>query len=57
MVLTSPAARIAATFWLIAEWVRWTDSASSVIVIGPCACNRISSFTQLGLSPSIRASA
>ena len=35
VVRTRPAARIAATFWLVAEWVRCTDSASSVMVIGP----------------------
>ena len=52
-----PAARIADTFWLILEWVICTDSASSVIVIGPRWCSRSSSITQLGLSSSIRASA
>ena len=36
VVVADPqAARMAVTFWLIAEWVRCTDSASSVIVIGP----------------------
>jgi len=56
VVATSPAVRMAATFWLIAEWVRCTESASSVIVIGPRTCSRISSITKLGLRPSIRAS-
>ena len=57
VVRTQPAARIAATFWLVAEWVRCTDRASSVIVIGPRACSRSNSRTKLGLSPSIPASA
>jgi hypothetical protein len=52
-VRTRPAARIAETFWLSAEWVRPTDSASSVIVIGPLACSRSSSSTKLGFSPLI----
>ncbi len=55
-VLTSPALRMAATFWLSAEWLRCTDSASSVIVIGPRASSRSSSMTKLVLSPSNRAS-
>ena len=42
---TRPAVRIAATFWLTAEWVSCTDSASSVMVIGPRACSRRSSIT------------
>ena len=57
VVRTSPAARIAATFWLVAECVRCTEAASSVIVIGPRACSRSSSITKLGLSPPICASA
>ena len=57
VVRISPAARIAATFWLTAEWVSCTEPASSVIVIGPLACSRSSSITKLGLSPSIWASA
>lgn len=39
-VSSQPAARIAATFWLSAEWVRPTERASSAIVIGPRACSR-----------------
>ena len=48
VVRISPAARIAVTFWLTAECVRCTDRASSVIVIGPYRCSRISSITKLG---------
>jgi hypothetical protein len=48
---------MAATFWLVAECVLRTDSASSVIVIGPRACSRSSSITMLGVSPAICASA
>ena len=57
LVRTQPAARIAATFWLAAEWVTCTDPASSVIVIGPRACSRSNSLTKLGFSPPICASA
>ena len=57
VVRTQPAVRIAATFWLVPEWVRCTDRASSVIVIGPLACSRSNSSTKLGLSPPMRASA
>ena len=45
VVRTQPAARIAATFWLVPEWVRCTDRASSVIVIGPLARSRSNSST------------
>jgi hypothetical protein len=40
VVSSHPAARIAATFWLSAEWVRPTERASSAMVIGPWACSR-----------------
>ena len=57
VVRTRPAARMAATFWLVAECVRCTEEASSVMVIGPRACSRSSSITMLGVSPVICASA
>jgi hypothetical protein len=53
VVRTRPAARMAATFWLVAECVRCTEEASSVMVIGPRACSRSSSITMLGVSPVI----
>ena len=48
-VSSHPAARMAATFWLIAECVRSTERASSAIVIGPRTCSRMISITQFGL--------
>lgn len=54
-VWTQSAVRIAATFWLSAAWVRWTDSATSVMVMGPQAWSRSrsSSMTKPDLSLSI----
>ena len=57
VVSSQPAARIAATFWLSAEWVRPTERASSAIVIGPRTCSRMISSTQLGLRSSMPLSA
>jgi hypothetical protein len=48
-VSSQPAARISATFWLRAEWVRPSDRASSAIVTGPRTCSRTISITQVGL--------
>lgn len=57
VVRTSPAVRMAATFWLSAEWVRSTDAPSSKIVIGPRAWRRSNSITKLSVKPSTPASA